>query len=86
MGDKQKKETKKPTIGDLRKKDSGAGSTKGPKVKEEKGKAGEGVVFRRCSCESAFQDKHYGRGIRVFNVGGTITNPTYTCTVCGAKK
>jgi hypothetical protein len=35
-----------------------------------------------CSCKSEFQDKTYGIGRRVFNMGKT----GYTCTVCGSKK
>jgi len=42
----------------------------------------------RCGCESEFQDKEYGKGIRLHTV---VTRPEkkswrYTCTVCGGKK
>jgi len=85
VGDKSKskKEVKKVSVSDLtKKKDSGTGSH-APKVKEEKGKAGCGTVIRSCSCTSDFQDKMYGRGMRVMNVGGSSTAPRYSCTVCG---
>ena len=85
MGDKSKskKEVKKVSVSDLtKKKDSGAGSH-APKVKEEKGKAGMGTVIRSCTCQSDWQDRTYGKGMRVHNVGGTTTGPRYRCTVCG---
>lgn len=36
----------------------------------------------RCQCDSEYQDKKYGLGIRVFNKGTT----KYTCTVCKAQR
>ena len=80
---KNKKEAKKASVDAKTKKSSG---TKEPKVKEEKGRAGMGTVLRNCTCASEFQDRTYGRGIRVFNVGGTRESPKYSCTVCRANK
>lgn len=42
------------------------------------------MAIRKCSCVSAYQDKHYGKGKRVYNeckarVAGART---YRCTVC----
>lgn len=36
----------------------------------------------RCNCASEFQDKTYGPGNRVHNMG----KEKWTCTVCGNKK
>lgn len=38
-----------------------------------------------CTCEHEFQDKRYGRGLRVHNQGGgsKSSTPKYTCSVCG---
>lgn len=35
-----------------------------------------------CSCKHDYQDKLYGNGRRVFNMGKTV----YKCTVCKASK
>jgi hypothetical protein len=40
----------------------------------------ESVVYK-CNCDNAFQDKRYGKNMRVFTVG----NSKRTCTVCGKK-
>ena len=42
----------------------------------------------RCVCNSEFQDKLYGKGVRVCNCcgdnkGGKVN--TYRCTVCGRE-
>jgi len=43
------------------------------------------MAIKKCNCESAFQDKKYGKGMRVHNKyikeGGG-----YRCTVCGSQK
>lgn len=39
------------------------------------------IAIRPCTCEHEFQDKHYGKGQRVWNV----STKGMTCTVCGAK-
>ena len=43
-----------------------------------------GTSVKQCNCDSTFQDKTYGKKMRLHNLredgkGGT-------CTVCGAKK
>jgi len=53
-------------------------------------------MIMRCTCKSdsrgntagaEFQDLKYGRGNRVFNIGGAAKEkPKYTCTVCGQEK
>lgn len=42
-----------------------------------------GAVIRHCSCVSAFQDRRYGKGQRVFCC--TPKNGV-RCTVCGGKQ
>lgn len=39
----------------------------------------------KCSCEHEYQDKKYGKGMRVGNLkAGAKTGPVlYRCTVCG---
>lgn len=39
-----------------------------------------------CNCESSFQDKTYGIGMRLHNDGAGITPNHATCTVCGKQK
>lgn len=39
------------------------------------------TVVQKCTCISEFQDKTYGKGMRVKNSSGT----GYKCTVCGGK-
>ncbi len=39
------------------------------------------VIVKECKCESTFQDKTYGKRMRVFNEG----DKGATCTVCGTK-
>lgn len=66
---------------------------KKPKPDEKKTKAvaveapkkAQGRV-RPCSCSHEFQDKEYGKGLRVHTQGGTATSPKFRCTVCGATK
>ncbi len=43
-------------------------------------------LIRSCHCESAYQDKKYGKGMRVHNTGGSKGGSKVTCTVCGSKK
>jgi hypothetical protein len=41
-----------------------------------------GTIIRRCACKHAFQDRHYGLGMRLCN----ITNKDGSrCTVCGKE-
>jgi hypothetical protein len=46
-----------------------------------------GIKILKCSCNNEFQDKEYGKGMRVFNSGGNInsTVKTYRCTVCESE-
>lgn len=45
------------------------------------------VVIKQCSCEHDFQDKAYGKQMRLHNVGKDINSETVqvTCTVCGKQ-
>jgi hypothetical protein len=36
----------------------------------------------KCTCISEYQDKKYGKGLRIHNQAGTIPAPKYRCTVC----
>ncbi len=38
----------------------------------------------KCTCKHEFQDKTYGKGMRVFNTEDKSSDST--CTVCGAKR
>lgn len=42
-----------------------------------------GSVVAACACEHEYQDKKYGKGKRLHNVGD---NGGIKCTVCGVKK
>lgn len=37
------------------------------------------TIIAKCDCKSEFQDKKYGKGMRVKN----SSTAGYTCTVCG---
>ena len=39
------------------------------------------TVEKKCTCVHEYQDKVYGKGIRLFNVGTKDAK----CTVCGSK-
>jgi len=54
----------------------------------EKDKRPGSTVIRACTCASPYQDKHYGKGQRVHNVGGDPKSNVrkYSCTVCGQTK
>jgi len=39
-------------------------------------------MIASCTCSHEFQDRKYGRGMRVFNEGKT----NYRCTVCKSTK
>jgi hypothetical protein len=39
-----------------------------------------------CTCESEFQDKTYGRNLRLFNQTRKSDGKLYRCTVCGKEK
>lgn len=38
----------------------------------------------QCTCKSEFQDKEYGKNMRVYNLAPK--KGEYHCTVCGNKK
>lgn len=40
----------------------------------------------QCTCESPFQDKRYGKKIRVHNESKDGSDVAWTCTVCDKKK
>ena len=41
------------------------------------------VKIKQCTCKSAFQDKEYGKDMRLYNVR---ENKDYSrCTVCGRE-
>jgi hypothetical protein len=45
------------------------------------------TATKPCDCSHASQDKIYGSGQRLHNIGGGAkSNTTYKCTVCGRKK
>jgi hypothetical protein len=39
------------------------------------------TIEKVCTCQSAFQDRVYGKNVRVHNLG--FKNPIAKCTVCG---
>lgn len=40
----------------------------------------------QCNCKNEFQDKTYGKGMRLMNSIGPDDKPTgYRCTVCGRE-
>ena len=39
----------------------------------------------KCKCTHEFQDKQYGKNMRVFNPTGKDGKSGYRCSVCGAK-
>lgn len=45
------------------------------------------VKIKQCSCVSEFQDKTYGKNMRVHNIGKETNSTTVqiTCTICGKK-
>ena len=43
-----------------------------------------GTVIKHCGCQHEFQDKQYGRGMRVHNYAEKTE--AYRCTVCCALK
>ena len=44
-------------------------------------------MIHKCTCKHEFQDKHYGKGMRVFNILPTENNQVkIRCTVCKNEK
>jgi len=46
------------------------------------------MAIRKCTCENAFQDKKYGKGMRVMNptTKGQGNQKGWRCTVCKAEQ
>jgi len=43
-------------------------------------------MVKRCNCQHKSQDKLYGKGNRVHNIGrGRNNEKTHRCTVCGKE-
>ena len=42
--------------------------------------------IKKCNCQSEYQDKKYGPGMRVHNVGKKGGTKSAKCTVCGTIK
>ena len=40
----------------------------------------------KCTCTNTYQDKRYGKGIRVFNKCNSGVYAKWRCTVCGSEK
>ena len=45
----------------------------------------ERAPIKPCICKHTYQDRLYGKGMRVHTVGGEKARPTFYCTVCGAQ-
>ena len=43
-------------------------------------------MIKRHTCKSAYQDKKYGKGKRVWNRSGKSGTNEARCTVCGMKE
>lgn len=41
------------------------------------------TVVKKCTCENKFQDKEYGKGMRLHNIREKAN--TNRCTVCGKE-
>jgi hypothetical protein len=40
----------------------------------------------KCTCDHKYQDKKYGKRVRIFTEGGEKGRRKYSCTVCGKEK
>ncbi len=45
-----------------------------------------GTIILPCTCKDEFQDRHYGKGMRVHNVGGKGKEKNAYCTVCSPSQ
>lgn len=45
-----------------------------------------GTTIERCSCSHEYQDKRYGKQMRVHNLSGKKDRFRARCTVCGKEK
>lgn len=61
----------------------GGGLERNALAEEQEDKDSKGTIIKPCTCKSVFQDRTYGRSMRVWNTG---TGTKRTCTVCGTKK
>ena len=47
----------------------------------------ENSILLKCTCENEFQDKAYGKGIRVHNIGQKDKSKRFAyCTVCANNR
>lgn len=44
------------------------------------------TIIKPCKCENDYQDKKYGKGNRIHNIGGSKERPVAVCTVCENKQ
>jgi hypothetical protein len=46
------------------------------------------TAVKRCTCKHEYQDKRYGKGMRLHNEcqGGSRNTPGWRCTVCETHK
>lgn len=63
-------------------------TAKKPAKKEAAAPASEKDNIRTCGCVNEYQDKKYGKGMRVHTPGKRAPGGSrnFFCTVCGAKK
>jgi hypothetical protein len=45
---------------------------------------GDNKMLIKCTCKHEFQDKRYGKTVRVYNQ--KVDRTTYKCTVCGREQ
>lgn len=46
-------------------------------------------MILKCSCKNEYQDKYYGKNMRVFNMmhkADSEANQKYRCSVCGKER
>lgn len=43
-------------------------------------------MIKRCTCTHEYQDKKYGKGMRVMDQTAEVRPVTYRCTVCEKEK
>ena len=44
------------------------------------------IKHLKCTCDSLYQDKKYGKKVRIHNEAKDGNDTAWTCTVCGKKK
>ena len=45
-----------------------------------------GIKLLKCSCVSDYQDKQYGKNVRVHNGTENTKRPGWRCTKCGTER